>query len=157
MRPVEGLKKIFKFSSVLFSTRVPLQFFQKQPSRYVLIKRCCENMHQIYRGTPMSKCDFNKVALSLYWILHGCSLVNGLHIFWTPFPSNTSWGLLLFLPTILALVKHKQNLVIKHFLELQIVNQKKNTRSSHRRCFTEKLLLKISQNSQENTSARVFF
>ena len=31
----------------------------KQPSRSVLRKRCSENMQQIYRRTPMSKCDFN--------------------------------------------------------------------------------------------------
>ena len=36
--------------------------FQKQPSRAVLRKRCSENMQQIYRRAPMSKCDFNKVA-----------------------------------------------------------------------------------------------
>ena len=41
--------------------------FQKQPSRGVLKKRCSENMQQIYRRTPMPKCDFNKVAKQLYW------------------------------------------------------------------------------------------
>ena len=35
---------------------------QKQLSRGVLSKRCSENMRQIYRITPMPKCDFNKVA-----------------------------------------------------------------------------------------------
>ena len=35
---------------------------QKQPSRDVLSKRCSENKQQIYRRTPMPKCDFNKVA-----------------------------------------------------------------------------------------------
>ena len=34
---------------------------------------------------------------------------------------------------------------------------KKEFRSSHRRCFIKKVLLKISQNSQENTCARVSF
>ena len=33
----------------------------------VLIKRCSENMQQIYRRTLMSKCDFNKFVLKLYW------------------------------------------------------------------------------------------
>ena len=38
----------------------------------------------------MPKCDFNKVAL---W--HGCSPVNLLHVFRTPFRKNTSgWQLL---------------------------------------------------------------
>ena len=40
---------------------------QKQPPRGVLRKRCSENMKQIYRRTPMPKCDFNKVALPFYW------------------------------------------------------------------------------------------
>ena len=35
---------------------------QKQSSRAFLRKRCSENMRQIYRGTPMLKCDFNKAA-----------------------------------------------------------------------------------------------
>ena len=38
---------------------------QKQPSIGVLIKRCSENVQQIYRRTPIQKCDFNIVAL--YW------------------------------------------------------------------------------------------
>ena len=37
--------------------------YQKQPSRGVLNKRSSENMLQIYRKTPIPKCDFNKVAL----------------------------------------------------------------------------------------------
>ena len=39
------------------------RIFQKQPSRGIFKNRCSENMHQIYRITPMRKCDFNKVAL----------------------------------------------------------------------------------------------
>ena len=31
---------------------------EKQPSKRVLKKMCSENMQQIYRGTPMLKCDF---------------------------------------------------------------------------------------------------
>ena len=30
-------------------------------------KRCSENMQQIFRRTPMPKCDFSKVAKQLYW------------------------------------------------------------------------------------------
>ena len=37
---------------------------QKQPFRGVLLKRCSK---QIYRRTPMPKCNFNEVALQLYW------------------------------------------------------------------------------------------
>ena len=39
------------------------EFFQEQPSSGVLRKRFSENIQQIYRRTPMPKCDFNKVAL----------------------------------------------------------------------------------------------
>ena len=35
---------------------------QKQHSRGVFSKRCSEKIKQIYRRTPMPKCDFNKVA-----------------------------------------------------------------------------------------------
>ena len=38
------------------------EYFVKQPPRGVPRKRCSENMQQIYRRTPMPKCDFNKVA-----------------------------------------------------------------------------------------------
>ena len=40
--------------------------YQKLPPRGVLKKRCSENMQQIYRRTPMPKCNFNKVAEQLY-------------------------------------------------------------------------------------------
>ena len=46
---------------------VHLREHQKQPTKGVLKKRCPENMQQIYRKTPMPKCD-------------GCSTVN-LRIF----------------------------------------------------------------------------
>ena len=70
---------------------------QKQSSKGVLRKRCSENMRQIYRRTPMLKCDFNKVASNFIEITlwHGCSTVNLLHIFRTSFPKNTSARLLL--------------------------------------------------------------
>ena len=66
---------------------------QKQPTRGVPRKRWSENVQEIDRKTPISKCDFNKVALQ-----HGCSPVNLLHIFGTPFPRNTSGWLLLDIP-----------------------------------------------------------
>ena len=45
----------------------------------------------------MPKCDFNKVALQFTEITlqHGCSPVNLLHIFRTPFLKNSSEWLLL--------------------------------------------------------------
>ena len=51
-------KKNFEFES---------NNMQKQPSRGVLNKTYSENMQQIYRRTPMQKCDFNEVALQLHW------------------------------------------------------------------------------------------
>ena len=44
-----------------------LNALHKQLSRGVLRKKCSENMQQIYKRTPMPKCDFNKLALQLYW------------------------------------------------------------------------------------------
>ena len=65
---------------------------QKKPPRGVLKKRCSESMQQIYRRTPMPKCDFNKIVSNFIEIIlrHGSSPVNLLHIFRTPFSSNTS-------------------------------------------------------------------
>ena len=78
------------------------QHFHKQPSIDVLRKRCSENMQQIYRRTPMPKCDFNKVALLCNFIeitlRHGCSPVNLPHIFRRSFSKNTSGWLLLHFP-----------------------------------------------------------
>ena len=43
---------------------------QKQPSRGVLRKRCSENMQQIYRRTPMSKREFNKLHFGMGVLLY---------------------------------------------------------------------------------------
>ena len=48
--------------SVNFKKLKHEKHFQKQPPRDVLKKRCSENIQQIYRRTPMPKCEFNKVA-----------------------------------------------------------------------------------------------
>ena len=74
---------------------------QKQPSRGALKKSCSENMQQIYRRTPMLKCDFTH--------RHGCSPANLLHIFRTPFSKNTSRWLLLEL--IFAIVSKTQTIL----------------------------------------------
>ena len=71
---------------------------QKQPFRGVLRKRCSENMEQIYRRTPMPKCDFNKTALQFCCHhtsaqVFSCKFV--VYFLRTPFPKNTSGGLLL--------------------------------------------------------------
>ena len=58
-----------------------LSNIEKHPARCVLRKKCSENVQQIYKRTPRPKCDFSKVAL--------------LHIFRTPFTTDTSGRLLL--------------------------------------------------------------
>ena len=63
----------------------------KQPFGGVPGKRCSENMQQIYRRTPIPKCDF----IIEIMLRHGCSSVNLLHIFRSPFLKNTSGWLLL--------------------------------------------------------------
>ena len=62
----------------------PEVFLGKDP-----LKICCK-----FTGTPMPKCDFNKVAVAIT-LRHGCSPVNLLHIFRTPFPRNASGRILL--------------------------------------------------------------
>ena len=84
----QSMKKI---SNVPTFKRVALfHDIQKQPSRGVLKERCSENMQQIHRRTPKLFCIFIEIALR-----HGCSSVNLLDIFRTPFPKNTSGRLLL--------------------------------------------------------------
>ena len=58
--------------SIVLTTYFPSAIYQtcmtqKQPSRVVLRKRYSDNTQQIYRRRPMPKCNFNKVALQLYW------------------------------------------------------------------------------------------
>ena len=68
-------------------------------SRGALRQRCSENILKIYRRTPMSKCDFNKLQSNFIEITfrHRCSPVNLLHIFRITFSKNTSgWLFLLF-------------------------------------------------------------
>ena len=103
----ENIGKIFEkllYKGVLFEKQIPfgcacktLSNIQKQPPRGVLRKRCPEDIQQIYRRTPMPKCDSNKFAKQLYEIAlrHGCSPLNFLHIFRTPLTKNTSRWLLL--------------------------------------------------------------
>ena len=57
-----SIRGILTFSFIM---NEPIDKHQKQPSRGVLRKRCCENMQQIYRRIPMPKCDLNKVASAI--------------------------------------------------------------------------------------------
>ena len=70
---------------------------RSSPPVGVLIKSCSENMQQFYSRTRMPKCDFNEVVYNFIEITlrHGCSPVNVLHIFGTPFLKNNSGWLLL--------------------------------------------------------------
>ena len=67
-----------------------LKKVEKQPLRGVPRKRFSENMQQIYRRTPMPKCNFIEIVLR-----YGCSPVNLLHIFRIPLLKSTSERLLL--------------------------------------------------------------
>ena len=80
---------------------------QKQPSRGILKKRCPENMHQIYRRTPMPKCVFDKVAFQLYWNNTSAWVfsVNLLHIFRTAFPKNTAASEVIFKENLLKCLR----------------------------------------------------
>ena len=65
--PVKAKKsKILWFNISFFKREVKVLVGKtKAAVQAVLGKRCSENMQQIYRRTPMPKCDFNKVALQL--------------------------------------------------------------------------------------------
>ena len=60
-------KKKMSFESYSRRASSHLEYLmnKKQPTRGVPKKRCPENMQQIYRRTPIPKCDFNKVASQL--------------------------------------------------------------------------------------------
>ena len=62
------IKKLNKQSKtdMLIKLTKNLVTIRKQPPVGVLRNRCSENMQQVYKRTPMQKCDFNKVALQLY-------------------------------------------------------------------------------------------
>ena len=97
---------VFPFSTIsaniivfIWQLHLLVSTLQKQPSKGVLRKMCSENMQQIYRRTPMPMCDFNKVAMQLYWN-HTSVWVFSYKFaacFRTPLPKNTSGRLL---PTI---------------------------------------------------------
>ena len=93
---------------------------QKQSYKGVLKKRCSENM-QIYRRTPMPKCDSIKLLSSFIEIAlrHECSPVNLLHIFRTLSLKNTSGWLLLN-----AAFRYLQKKVIPHRSKISFSSNK---------------------------------
>ena len=97
---------------------------QKQPSRGVLGKRCSKNMQQIYRENPCRsvisiKFQNNFIDITLRC---GCSHVNLLRIFRTPFTKNTSERLLL--NEYVEWVRKRQyacflNILLSQFIQLE--------------------------------------
>ena len=57
----------------------------------------------------MPKCDFSKVAIEIT-LWHGCSPINLMHIFRTPFLKNTTGRLLLYFA--LTLIENQQYLTL---------------------------------------------
>ena len=50
-----------------FNKRILKKSAEAALQRGVLRKKCSENMNQIYRITPMLKCNFNKIPNQIYW------------------------------------------------------------------------------------------
>ena len=81
----------------------------------------------------MAKCDFSK-KITLW---HGCSPINLLYIFRTPFYKNTSGGLLLYLgPCQISVMNFFLLFVVNYFCK------KVPFRSSHHRCSVRKGVLR---------------
>ena len=83
---------------------------QKQPLRRVLKKRCSGNMQQIYRRTPMPKCDLNKFAHF------------GMGVLRTSFPRNISeWLLLKFWKSnCLLVIFESENIFFTQFFSKEL-------------------------------------
>ena len=111
----DSFEKLVYFKYVLMYL-ILLWYFQKQPSKVVLRKRCSENIQQIYRRTPMP-------------LWHGCSPVNLLHILGTPFPKNTfeRCSLIMNITITLAMQSTKitKGVKLKRFFSL-LCNTSKN-------------------------------
>ena len=73
--------------------KLGIVYIQKQPSRGVLIKRCSENMHQIYKTHAEVRFQITCLAYSNHistWVFS----FKFAAYFQTPFPKNTSGGIL---------------------------------------------------------------
>ena len=79
------------------SISIKHKLFRSIPPDVFLGKSVLKTCYNFTGKTPLPKCDFNKVACNFIEITlrDGCSPVNLLHIFRTPFPENIFGGLLL--------------------------------------------------------------
>ena len=101
--------------------KLGIVYIQKQPSRGVLIKRCSENMQQIYiREHPCRSVISIKLKSKIIEITlrHGWSPVDLLYIFRTSFPKNTSGGLLFYLRRVFRRFEKLSNKFPEIFLEI---------------------------------------
>ena len=57
-------------------------YIQTHPFRGVLGKRCTENIQQIYRRTPMTKCDFSTLGMDV--LLYICCIFSENLLLRTP-------------------------------------------------------------------------
>ena len=111
--------------------------FHNQPPRGVLKKSYSENMQQIYRITPIPKCDFNKFALQLYWNRTSAWVLSCKFTayFQNIFLKNTSGQLFLICITnqltvfykkrILVLNVLRQNTLIAGFLQMKSITKRR--------------------------------
>ena len=60
-----GKNRVHLSKKILLKKNFNVNLSQAAPMG-VVIKRCSENMQQIYRKTPMPKCVFDKVVLQIY-------------------------------------------------------------------------------------------
>ena len=97
--------------------------FRSSRSEVFFSKRCSENMQQIYRRTPITKCDFNKAALQLYWN----HTSTGVHIFRTPFTKSISRWLPVTMTTIIFASKYLQYSIFQTFKHFFAKKDKKLT------------------------------
>ena len=96
----------------------------------------------------------------LDWVIHSFLLIQSLHLLMDvqEFAASADYAVVCFFPV----TSSKLIIIIEFFLysnnsALHTLPTPVPNRSSHQRCSVKKVFLEISQNSQENTCARVSF
>ena len=74
------------------------------PHRGVPRKSCSKDMQQIYRRTPTPQCDFNKIAVQLYWNHTLAWLFSCKHLFLKAPLDDCFWSCYLKFITLVILV-----------------------------------------------------